>query len=438
MTADDLDLLALDRRHIWHPFTQAETAPPPLAVKSARGAVLTLADGREVIDLISSWWVTLHGHAEPTIARAIAEQAARLEQVIFADFTHEPAVRLAARLAGLLPAGLERVFFSDDGSTAVEVALKIALQSWRNRGQPGRSRILAFEGGYHGDTFGAMAAGQGSGFYEPFRSLLFPVDLLPYPATWIGDAEVEAKEAAALAALDRHLDAHGADTAALIMEPLVQGAGGMRMCRPEFLRAVAARLAAAGVLLILDEVMTGFGRTGTLFACQHAGVTPDLICLSKGLTGGFLPLSATVCRQELYEAFRGAGFDRAFAHGHSFTANPLGCAAALASLDLLQDPAAAAARARIEARHRDWLAGLAGHPRFACPRVLGTIAAIDLAGDDAGYGSAAAPRLKRYFLERGLLIRPLGPVIYLLPPACIGDEQLARAYRAIIDAVGEI
>ena len=428
------ELLALDRRHIWHPFTQAETAPPPLPVTSARGAVLTLADGREIVDLISSWWVTLHGHAEPSIARAIAEQAGRLEQVIFADFTHEPAVRLAARLAGVLPEGLSRVFFSDDGSTAVEVALKIALQSWRNRGQPGRSRILAFEGGYHGDTFGAMAAGQGSGFYEPFRELLFPVSLLPYPATWIGDEAVETKEAASLATLGRWLEEYGAETAALIMEPLVQGAGGMRMCRPEFLAALASRLKAAGVLLIFDEVMTGFGRTGTLFACQRAGVTPDLICLSKGLTGGFLPLSATVCGDDLYEAFRGAGFDRAFAHGHSFTANPLGCAAALASLDLLEAPACAARRARIEARHRDWLAGLAGHPRLVRPRGWGTIAAVDLAGSEAGYSAAIAPRLKRAFLERGLLIRPLGPVLYLLPPYCIEDEQLKRGYRAIEEA----
>ena len=430
------ELLALDRRHIWHPFTQAQTAPPPLPVKSARGAVLTLADGREILDLISSWWVTLHGHAEPSIARAIAEQAATLEQVIFADFTHEPAVRLAARLSGLLPEGLSRVFFSDDGSTAVEVALKIALQFWRNRGQPGRNRILAFEGGYHGDTFGAMAAGQGSGFYEPFRDLLFPVALLPYPATWIGDEAVDAKEAASLAALDCWLERHGSETAALIVEPLIQGAGGMRMCRPEFLAALAGRLQAAGVLLIFDEVMTGFGRTGTLFACQRAGVTPDLICLSKGLTGGFLPLSATVCREELYEAFQDAGFDRAFAHGHSFTANPLGCAAALASMALLQSPECAARRAATEARHQGWLAGLEGHPRLVHRRGFGTIAAVDLAGDETGYGSAAAARLKGRFLERGLLIRPLGPVIYLLPPYCIEDTQLERGYRAIEEAAG--
>ncbi len=428
------DLLALDRRHIWHPFTQAETAPPALLVSRAKGAILTLADGRNVVDLISSWWVTLHGHAEPSIARAIAEQANTLEQLIFADFSHEPAIRLAARLAGLLPAGLTRVFFSDDGSTAVEVALKIAWQSWRNRGEPQRTNVLAFEGGYHGDTLGAMSAGQGSGFYEPFRSLLAPVTVLPYPATWIGDDEVEAKEAASLSALDRWLETHGAETAALIVEPLVQGAGGMRMCRPSFLGAVASRLKDAGILLIFDEVMTGFGRTGSLFACQQAGVTPDIICLSKGLTGGFLPLSATICREELYEAFLAGSFDRAFAHGHSFTANPLGCAAALASLDLLETPECAARRAAIAARHHSWLATLAGHPRLIHPRSLGTIVAVDLACDNAGYTSAVAPRLKRFFLDRNLLIRPLGPVIYLLPPYCIEDELLDLAYQAIGDA----
>ena len=428
------ELLALDHRHLWHPFTQAKTAPPPLPVVSGRGATLLLADGRELLDMISSWWVTLHGHAEPSIIRAITEQAQKLEQVIFADFTHAPAVRLAARLAGLLPAGLERVFFSDDGSTSVEVALKLAYQFWRNRGEPARTRFLAFEGGYHGDTFGAMAAGQGSGFHEPFHELLLPVTLLPYPATWFNDPLVEAKEAASLAALDHWLDRHGSETAAAILEPLVQGAGGMRMCRPSFLQDVAKRLRAAGVLLILDEVMTGFGRTGSLFACQRAGVTPDLICLSKGLTGGFLPLAATVCTDALYQAFLGGSFDRAFAHGHSFTANPLGCAAALASLDLLEAPGAAARRTAIEARHRAWVQSLRTTSNLIHGRALGTIVAVELDTEDTSYTAVVANRLKRFFLDSGFLIRPLGPVIYLLPPLCITDDELDLAYMAIEDA----
>ncbi|MBK3734391.1 adenosylmethionine--8-amino-7-oxononanoate transaminase [Azospirillum brasilense] len=427
------DTVSLDQRHVWHPFTQAQTAPEPLAVTHGKGVSLFTEDGREILDLISSWWVNLHGHAHPAIAGAIAEQAHRLEQVIFADFTHSPAARLAARLAEALPGGLDRVFYSDNGSTAVEVALKLAWQYWRNKGEGQRRRFLAFEGSYHGDTFGAMAAGVGSGFYAPFQELLFAVDRMPYPATWDGDPEVEAKEAAALDWLDRWLAANGAELVAVIIEPLVQGASGMRFCRPEFLRAMAARVRAAGGLVIFDEVMTGFGRTGALFASQKAGVAPDLICLSKGLTGGFLPLSVTACGASIYEAFLGAGFDRAFAHGHSFTANPLGCAAALASLELTTSAETAANLARIEARHRAAIADLSRHPKLSRGRVLGTIAAIEVT-DAQGYTAAVGQTLKRFFLERGLLLRPLGPVIYLLPPYCVTDGQLDRAYAAIRDA----
>lgn len=426
-------VIDLDRRHIWHPFTQAQTAPEPLAVARGEGVRLFTEDGREILDLISSWWVNLHGHAHPAIAGAIAEQARTLEQVIFADFTHSPAARLSARLAEVLPGDLGRVFFSDNGSTAVEVALKLAWQYWRNQGEGQRRRFLAFDGSYHGDTFGAMAAGVGSGLYEPFHELLFAVDRMPYPATWDDDPEVEAKEAAALAWLDGWLAKNGAEMVAVIIEPLVQGASGMRFCRPEFLRAMAARVRAAGALVIFDEVMTGFGRTGALFASLKAGVAPDLICLSKGLTGGFLPMAATVCGEAIYEAFLGAGFDRAFAHGHSFTANPLGCAAALASLDLTTSAETAAGWRRIEARHRAGIAELSRHPKLARGRVMGTIAAIE-AREAGGYTAEVGQRLKRFFLDRGLLLRPLGPVIYLLPPYCVADGQLDLAYAAIREA----
>ncbi|MBK3774844.1 adenosylmethionine--8-amino-7-oxononanoate transaminase [Azospirillum brasilense] len=425
--------IALDRRHVWHPFTQAQTAPEPLAVTHGKGVSLFTEDGREILDLISSWWVNLHGHAHPAIAGAIAEQAHRLEQVIFADFTHSPAARLATRLAEVLPGDLDRVFYSDNGSTAVEVALKLAWQYWRNKGEGQRRRFLAFEGSYHGDTFGAMAAGVGSGFYEPFHDLLFAVDRMPYPTTWDDDPEVETKEAAALEWLDRWLAANGAEMVAVIIEPLVQGASGMRFCRPEFLRAMTARVRAAGGLVIFDEVMTGFGRTGALFASAKAGVAPDLICLSKGLTGGFLPLSVTACGASIYEAFLGAGFDRAFAHGHSFTANPLGCAAALASLELTTSAETAANLARIEERHRAAIAALSSHPKLSRGRVMGTIAAIEVT-DAQGYTAVVGQTLKRFFLERGLLLRPLGPVIYLLPPYCVTDGQLDHAYAAIRDA----
>lgn len=427
-------LAALDHRYVWHPFTQAAIEPAPVAIRSAAGARLIAEDGREFLDLISSWWVTLHGHAHPAIAQAIARQAERLEQVIFAGFTHEPAVRLAARLAALLPAPLERVFFSDDGSTSVEVALKLAYQYWRNRGEGRRRHFLAFECGYHGDTFGAMAAGYGSGFYEPFRDLLFDVELLPFPATWDGDQRASEKEAEALAALDSWLDRHGKTTAALIVEPLVQGAGGMRMCRPEFLRALAQRLKSEGIIFIFDEVMTGFGRTGAAFASLKASVTPDIVCLAKGLTGGFLPLAATVCQQEIYEAFLDGGFDKAFAHGHSYTANPLGCAAALASLDLLESDETRARIAAIERIHRKRLARLSEFPGVIQPRVTGTISAITLAGYNQSYDAAIARRLKAFFLELCLLLRPLGPTVYLMPPYCTTESELDRGYDAIEEA----
>lgn len=425
----------LDRQHVWHPFTQAQTAPDPIPITSAKGIRLYAEDGREFLDLISSWWVNLHGHAHPTIAAAIAKQAHTLEQVIFAGFTHQPAAQLAAELVQRLPAGLTRVFFSDDGSTAVEVALKMALQYWRNQGEAQRTRFLAFEGGYHGDTVGAMSVGRGSDFFSTYGSLLFEVGLLPYPQTWDGDADVVSKEQAALAVLDVYLAQHGETLAGVIIEPLVQGAAGMRMCRPEFLQQLAAKLRAAGILLIFDEVMTGFGRTGAMFAAIKAQVMPDLICLSKGLTAGFLPMSVTVASEAIYAAFLGENFDRALIHGHSFTANPLGCAAALASLQVFEDEQTLAKLPQIEAWHRQGLAQLAGHPAVQRVRVTGTIAAFDVVTTDAGYTSAVGAKLKAFFHERGLLLRPLGNVVYLLPPYCVTQDELALAYQTIGEAL---
>lgn len=428
------NVVDLDRAYVWHPFTQEQTAPAPIEIVAAKGSRLIGANGKEFLDLISSWWVTIHGHAHPRIAQAIAEQARTLEQVIFAGFTHAPAARLATELVRRLPAGLERVFFSDDGSTSVEVAMKMALQFWRNQGET-RRRFLAFEGGYHGDTVGAMSAGRSSGFFDAFEAMLFSVDPLPYPATWEGDDQVEEKECAALSALDAYLERHGPETAALIVEPLVQGASGMRMCRPSFLRALRSRLQQAGVLLIFDEVMTGFGRTGELFACQRAKVTPDIICLSKGLTAGFLPLAVTVCRKEIYQVFLGETFHRAFTHGHSFTANPLGCAAALASLQVFDEENTLAKLSLIEAVHRDALARLALNPKVGRLRLTGTIAAMDIMGEQEGYTSAVGSTLKDYFHTQGLLLRPLGNVVYLLPPYCISEPELRRAYEVIEHAV---
>ncbi|MFN7229223.1 MAG: adenosylmethionine--8-amino-7-oxononanoate transaminase [Synechococcaceae cyanobacterium] len=417
--------------HLWHPFTQVGGSDPLPRVVRGRGVWLELEDGRRLIDAISSWWVTLHGHGEPTIAAAIARQALELEQVIFAEFSHPPAERLAERLAALT--GLERLFFSDNGSTAVEVALKIAWQWWHNRGE-NRQQLIAFEGAYHGDTFGAMAVGERSIFSAPFEPLLCRVARAPWPATWWGDGSVEEREATALAVLEQLLET---PTAAVILEPLLQGAGGMAMVRPGFLQAVAARVRAAGALLIADEVLTGFGRSGALFASGRAAIQPDLMALSKGLTGGFLPMGVTMASERLFEGFRSDDPRQTFFHGHSFTANPLGCAAALASLDLLE--AAPERHQTMEERHRPHLQTLAGRPAVRRPRLLGSIAAFDLepAGADGGGGylDPVGPKLKHLLREEGVLIRPLGSVVYLLPPLAISSDELAHCYRALTRAI---
>ena len=417
-------------RHLWHPTTQVATAPEPLRVVSARGSLLQLDDGRQLIDAISSWWVTLHGHGEPSIAAAIAAQAQQLEQVIFANFSHPPAEQLAEKLASLT--GLDRLFFSDNGSTAVEVALKIAWQWWRNRGEP-RQQLIAFEGAYHGDTVGAMALGERSLFNSAYEGLMFSVARAPWPASWWGDESVEARELQALAVLDRLLET---PTAAVIFEPLLQGASGMNLVSPQFLRAVERRVRASGALLIADEVMTGFGRSGSLFACQRAQIQPDLMALSKGLTGGFMPMGVTMASERLYEAFIGIDPKLTFFHGHSFTANPLGCAAALASLELLrQQPQC---YSQFEQRHRQHLQQLTGHPRLEHFRGMGSIAAFDLIVDQPGYLQSLGRQLQRQCLAKGVYLRPLGHVVYLLPPLGISEAQLEQCYRAILQSLAEI
>ncbi len=431
-----MSIAELDLRHVWHPFTQERTAPAPLPVARAKGASLFLEDGREILDLASSWWVNVHGHCHPAIADALARQARTLEHVIFAGFTHAPAARLAEALTRLLPRPLDRVFYSDNGSTAVEAALKMAFQSWRNRGEQGRPLFLAFQGGYHGDTFGAMSVGRSSGFYAPFEDVLLETRHTPFAETWLHDADVEEREAAALAELDAILDRDGSRLAGFIAEPLVQGAAGMRMCRPEFLRAVCGRVAAHGIPVILDEVMTGFGRTGTLFALEQAGVVPDIICLSKGLTGGFLPLAATVASTAIYQTFLGQDFSTAFAHGHSYTANPLGCAVALASLALFESERTLERIATIHHANLRWLNEVASMPGITRPRALGSIAAVNLGGE-GDYHSSLGPELKARFLEWNLLVRPLGNVVYLMPPACITPEELTRAHAGIRQVLRE-
>ncbi|MBW8309089.1 MAG: adenosylmethionine--8-amino-7-oxononanoate transaminase [Candidatus Paracaedibacteraceae bacterium] len=422
-----------DKKSIWHPFTQHYTADDPIVITQARGASLFDENNKEYLDLVSSWWVNLHGHAHPYIAQAIAKQANQLEHVMFAGFTHEPAIKLAESLLDIAPA-YNKVFFTDNGSTAIEVALKIAYQYWHNQGK-NRSHFVAFEGAYHGDTFGAMAVGKTSGYYDPFFDLLQEVTFLPFPATWMGDHALEEKETAALKALDDYLNKHALETAALIIEPLVQGASGMAMCRPSFLEAVFKRCQAAGVLTIADEIMTGFGRTGKMIACDYLdGVYPDFLCLSKGITGGFLPLAVTLCRDHIYNAFLAETYAKALTHGHSYTANPLACAAALASLDVFEQEQTPQKIITLCETQRAWAQRLLDHPNVEKVRHQGTILAFNL----KDFNTTQIKKFKRLVIEAGLNIRPLGSVVYTLPPYCLTAEQLHTAYIRIIDCISQL
>jgi len=418
--------------NIWPPFTQITTSKPQQEVTHGKDALLFTKDPQqELIDGISSWWVTLHGHSNEYIANAIFNQAKSLEQVIFADFLHPQAKRLAERLSKLTK--LERLFFSDNGSTAVEVALKIAYQSWQNQGET-RTQIIAFEGAYHGDTFGAMALGERNIFNENFDNLMFPVKRAPWPSTWINDDEVERKENEAIQKLITLLKV---PTVAVILEPLVQGAGGMNMVRPEFIKKVSEVVKNNNSLLIADEVLTGFGRCGSLFAFKRANIIPDLISISKGLTGGFLPMGITLTKEKIFQSFIDESPRKTFWHGHSFTANPLGCAAANASLDLLEkEPMKYMS---LEKKHFDHLVKFRKLPFIKKIRITGTIAAFDLElGNKVGYLNDIGKKIKSLSMKKGLFIRPLGNVVYLLPPICITDDQLDKSYQIIWQTLNDL
>ena len=414
-------------RTIWHPFTQHALEPPMRSIVRADGAWLTAEDGARILDGISSWWVITHGHRHPHIVEAIRRQAELLDQIIFAEYTHEPAERLAAKLIAIAPAGLEHVFFSDSGSTSVEVALKMALGYWQHRAEP-RARIIVMEHSYHGDTIGAMSVGARGPFNEPYAPLLFEVARIPFPAP--------GREAETLAALTRLCES--GDAAACIVEPLVLGAGGMRMYAPTVLSALHAICAAHGVLFIADEIMTGWGRTGTRFACEQAGLTPDILCLSKGLTGGALPLAVTLCRRALFDAHYSPDRRRMFFHSSSFTANPIACAAALANLEVWEREPVPERIAALSGRQRTQLERLRGDPRFESLRQCGTIAAVDLKVKDAGYLAEVGPRLRASFRAADVLLRPLGNTIYVMPPYCIAGDELTRLYDAILTATAEL
>lgn len=432
--------IAFDRAHLWHPFTQEKehVADPPVPVVGARGVDYLLADGRRVLDGISSWWCNVHGHGHPRLAAALERQARRLDHVMFAGFTHEPALELVARLGPLLPAALGRAFFSDDGSTAVEVALKMAFQAQIQKGGRKRDRFGALREGYHGDTLGAVGVGELDNWLTGlFRPLLLGCERLEVPedprcevgpdlALWPERLDGARGRVAAF------FETHGERMAAFVAEPLVQGAGGMRLWPPELLQEIRRQCDRFGVYLVLDEVMTGFGRTGTFLALEQCDVVPDFLCLGKGLTGGTLPLAMTWTTEEVYGRFWGDYAEgKTFFHGHTFTANPIACAVARESLALFEEEAVLArARELAEALRRAWT-GLAAHPAVRRARTLGPIAACQVV--DPATGKPRPPearfgwRLHRQALERGLLVRPIGDCLYLMPPLVTPSGRVAEA-----------
>jgi adenosylmethionine-8-amino-7-oxononanoate aminotransferase len=422
---------------IWHPFTNAALDPPPLHVARAEGVYLFTNDGRRILDAISSWWVNLHGHANPRIAAAIAEQAGKMEHVILAGFTHDAAEELAARLRKWLPAGLSHLFFSDDGSTAVEVALKLAVQYFSNQQRGEKCEIVALAHGYHGDTAGAMSVSDDSPFTDPFRSMRYPVHRVhsAYCYRCPVGLKRETCHIDCIQQLEALLAGRGDNIAAVIVEPLLQAAGGMIVHPVEFLQKIRALCTRYDVLLIADEVLTGFGRTGKMFACDLAVVVPDLMCLSKGITGGFLPMGVTLCTDRVEEAFQSENRLHTFYHGHSYTGNALACAAANASLQIFDDEPVFERIAAITRINVERLAQFRELHQVGDTRQIGTIGAIELRAEDAGYLSALRPRLYRFFLDHGVLLRPLGNVVYVLPPYVISPDELHRVYDVILEAI---
>jgi adenosylmethionine---8-amino-7-oxononanoate aminotransferase len=410
-----------DRNAIWHPFTPLIGSGDPLVVKSGKGVYLYTEDGRAIIDGISSWWVNLHGHGNSYIAKAVAEQAAQLEHVIFAGFTHEPAIALAEQLLRLLPENQSKIFYSDNGSTAVEVALKMAFQFWHNKNEV-KTRVIAIDGAYHGDTFGAMSVGDRGAFTAPFAPFLFQVDFIDFPS--------KEKEEVVLAQFETLIEE--GEVAAFIFEPLVQGSAGMRMYSKEVLDKMILMAQRKQIICIADEVMTGFGRTGKMFACDYLKNTPDIFCLSKGLTGGTMAMGVTSCTEEIIEVYRTSDLLKTFFHGHSFTANPIACASALASLQLLVQKECFENIQRIMYQHTIFLERMKGCKGVKDIRSLGTILAIELASfGDTSYFNEARHKLYPFFLERNILLRPLGNVVYILPPYIISDAELDKIYEAI-------
>jgi adenosylmethionine-8-amino-7-oxononanoate aminotransferase len=434
-TPSNADLRARDLAHVWHPCTQMkdhEREMPLLPIRRGAGAWLEDYDGRRYLDAISSWWVNLFGHANPRINAAVAAQLEALPHVMFAGFTHEPALQLAERLTALAPPGLNRCFFADSGSAAIEVAVKMSYHYWQNRGRPRKTRFVTLANSYHGETLGALAVGSVELYKAIYRPLLMDVITAPSPDAYLREAGESAADCARrqFAALERIL-AEGADEiAAVLVEPLVQCAGNMRMHDPVYLSLLREACDRHGVHLIADEIAVGFGRTGTMFACEQAAIRPDFMCLSKGLTGGYLPMSVVLTTDEVYDAF----YDEyaklnAFLHSHSYSGNPLACAAALATLQIFADDDVLARNRGLAARLGAAAAPLADHPHVAEVRQLGTILAIEFVRDRATretfpWRERRHLRIHRHALERGVLLRPLGNVIYFMPPYVVTPQEI--------------
>lgn len=415
-----------DSQHIWHPYTQVALEAPVIPIVRAQGALLYDSRGDAHIDAISSWWVTLHGHCHPHLMTRIREQLDILDHVMFAGFTHQGAVELAGRLLSLVSPHLTRVFYTDNGSTAVEVALKIACQYWYNRtAQRPRTRIIAFHGAHHGETFGAMSVSDRSRFIRPFEPFLFDVDFIEPP--------VEGRQELSLEQMKNSLRQN--DVACFIYEPCLQGSAGMVPHDPRALESLIGLCRDAEVVTIADEVLTGFGRLGPLFASNDLAYPPDMICLAKGLTGGVLPMGVTLCAEQLYEAFYSPDRSKALLHGHAYCANPIGCAAALASLELLETDACDQKRSAIEARHRNFQSRYSEHPALKRCDVMGTVLSLEYSSGESSYFSESRDRLMTHFRERRVQLRPFGNSVHVLPPYCISAEQLDAVYDAIISSL---
>lgn len=419
------EFILKDKKYVWHPFTQAATAIDNIVILSGKDALLFDENGKSYIDAVSSWWTNIHGHCNPYITQKIYEQLQTLEHVIFADCTHPQAIRLSERIIEIFEHHFAKVFFSDNGSTAVEVALKMALQYWHNTGKP-RQKILAFEGAYHGDTFGAMSVGARSSFTEPFNSLMFEVIHLPLPTQ--NNIQL----------IKNEINILGNRVAAFIYEPLLQGAAGMRTYDSLLLNEILMELKKNKVLCIADEILTGFYRTGALFASSFMHEKPDIICLSKAITGGFFPLGLTLCTAEIYEAFYDNDYKKTFFHGHSYTANPSICAAANASLDLTLNESIQANIYNINKQHISFCETLKNIKNVENIRVLGTLLAFEIQQKESGYFSNIAPKIKAYFYGKGIMLRPLGNTIYILPPYCIKNTELQYIYNEIINFLNTI